>query len=73
MSLVSKALRVVAAMVMAMVVAGFMLAFINDDGHEFFLAIATSPIALIVFAVSALLEPHRSEHRGPDRSSALSV
>jgi hypothetical protein len=56
-----------------MVVAGFMLAFINGDGHEFFLAVALSPIALIVFAISALLEPRRGENSGPDRSSALSM
>lgn len=73
MNVLSKGLRIVAAMTMTMVVAGFMLAFINNDGHEFFLAIALSPIALIFFAISALLGPPRSENSGPDHSSALSI
>jgi predicted Co/Zn/Cd cation transporter (cation efflux family) len=59
MDLLSKTLRMIAALVMALVVAGFMLAFINSDTHEFFLAIYVAPIALVFFGASALLDPHR--------------
>ena len=59
MDALSKVLRVVAAIVMALVVAGFMLAFINSDEHEFFLSILFAPIALILFGASTLLDPHR--------------
>ena len=59
MDLLSKTLRMIAALVMALVVAGFMLAFINSDTHEFFLAAYVAPLALVMFGASALLDPNR--------------
>ena len=59
MDLLSKTLRVIAAVVMALVVAGLMLAFINSDTHEFFLAVYVAPLALIMFGASSLLDPNR--------------
>jgi hypothetical protein len=70
MNALSKTLRVVAAIVMAMVVAGFMLAFINSDTHEFFLAAGVAPIALVFFGASTLLNPHR--HSDDPQQSAFS-
>jgi hypothetical protein len=68
MGTLSKVLRVVAATVMAVVVAGFMLAFINSDSRDFFLAVSASPLALIFFGVSSLLDPNR-HHDDPQQSA----
>jgi len=64
MHTLSKILQFVAAVVMALVVAGFMLAFINSDSHEFFLSVMFAPFAIIFFGVSSLLH---SDGQSEDR------
>jgi hypothetical protein len=71
MDALSKVLRVVATIMMALVVAGFMLAFINSDEHAFFLSILFSPVALIFFGASTLLNPDRHQN-GPGAGAVSS-
>jgi hypothetical protein len=59
MRVVSRTLKLVAALIMALVVAGFMLAFIDDNSREFFLSILVAPVALIFQGMSAMLDAQR--------------
>jgi hypothetical protein len=69
MRVVSKTLRLIAALVMALAVAGFMLAFINHDSHEFFVALLISPLALIMEGASVMLDPdHIHSNHHPEHS-----
>jgi ABC-type uncharacterized transport system permease subunit len=60
MRAVSTTFRFVAAMILALVVAGFMLAFINQDAHDFFVAVFVAPLGLIFEGMSHFLGPRHS-------------
>jgi hypothetical protein len=47
---------------MSLVVAGFMLAFIDHNERAFFLSILVAPLALVFHGISMMLDPQ--QHRG---------
>ena len=59
MRAVSTTFRVVAALILALVVVCFMLAFINSNTRDFFTAIFIAPLGLIFHGMSHFLGPRQ--------------
>ena len=57
MQAVSTTFRFVAALILALVVVCFMLAFINQDSRDFFAAIFVAPLGLLFHGMSHFVGP----------------